>query len=258
MAALETKLESYEKEVKQLQKALDKSDKYIADLEQKSRDKENNNKSLNVYNNGSTTNKQTTSPHNATNSYNLLNSNSSSNLNIESMMTSPPCNNNNNNNKMTTTSNQMRFIKGDNQTFKTDLKIVKFAEKVDHIPATAILQSPPSNGGKTHHNQHQQQSIITNDRFYGSPSKIQPPTPTQPPTQHLTTHSVSGLMSFNERLKKNSIHLTNGSNGNNVTVVGASSKFEPETPSNNNSFGGVETQSLINYDSNANVNNKFR
>ena len=92
MAALETKLESYEKEVKQLQKALDKSDKYIADLEQKSRDKENNNKSLTVYNNGSTTNKQTTSPHNANNSYNLLNSNSSTNLNAESMMTSPPVN----------------------------------------------------------------------------------------------------------------------------------------------------------------------
>ena len=248
MAALETKLESYEKEVKQLQKALDKSDKYIADLEQKSRDKENNNKSLNVYNtnNSPTNNKQTTSPHNATNSYNLLNSNSSSNLNTESMMTSPPCNNNNN--------NKMRFIKGDNQTFKTDLKIVKFAEKVDHIPASATLLSPPSNGGKTHH----QQSIITNDRFYGSPSKTQTPTPTPPPSQHLATHSVSGLMSFNDRLKKNSIHLTNGSNGNNVSVVGASSKFELETPSNNNSFGGVETQSLINYDSNVNVNNNFR
>lgn len=35
VAALETKIESYEKEIKQLQKALDKSDKYIADLEQK-------------------------------------------------------------------------------------------------------------------------------------------------------------------------------------------------------------------------------
>ena len=34
VAALETKIESYEKEIKQLQKALDKSDRYIADLEQ--------------------------------------------------------------------------------------------------------------------------------------------------------------------------------------------------------------------------------
>lgn len=33
VAALETKVESYEKEVKQLQKALEKSDKYIAELE---------------------------------------------------------------------------------------------------------------------------------------------------------------------------------------------------------------------------------
>ena len=35
VAALETKIESYEKEIKQLQKALDKSDKYIAELETK-------------------------------------------------------------------------------------------------------------------------------------------------------------------------------------------------------------------------------
>ena len=33
MAAHESKLESYDKEIKQLQKALNKSDKYIAELE---------------------------------------------------------------------------------------------------------------------------------------------------------------------------------------------------------------------------------
>ncbi|CAF0731685.1 unnamed protein product [Brachionus calyciflorus] len=43
MAALESKIESYEKEIKQLQKALEKSDKYIFDLESKKdfKDKEN-------------------------------------------------------------------------------------------------------------------------------------------------------------------------------------------------------------------------
>ena len=48
MAALEAKLECYEKEIKQFQKALEKSDKYILDLEQKIRDKLAKNISLNT------------------------------------------------------------------------------------------------------------------------------------------------------------------------------------------------------------------
>ena len=43
VAALETKVESYEKEVKQLQKALEKSDKYIAELERSDFMKNNRN-----------------------------------------------------------------------------------------------------------------------------------------------------------------------------------------------------------------------
>ena len=56
MAALEAKLECYEKEVKQFQKALEKSDKYILDLEQKIRDKSaNENASLNTKENDQNT-----------------------------------------------------------------------------------------------------------------------------------------------------------------------------------------------------------
>ena len=56
MAALEAKLESNDKEVKQLQKALEKSDKYILDLEQKIRDKSaNENASLNTKENDQNT-----------------------------------------------------------------------------------------------------------------------------------------------------------------------------------------------------------
>lgn len=52
MAAMETKLESYEKEVKQLQKALEKSDRYINELEGKTNQnqKENQNNGNNNYN----------------------------------------------------------------------------------------------------------------------------------------------------------------------------------------------------------------
>lgn len=52
MAAMETKLESYEKEVKQLQKALEKSDRYINELEGKTNQnqKENQNNGNSNYN----------------------------------------------------------------------------------------------------------------------------------------------------------------------------------------------------------------
>lgn len=52
MAAMETKLESYEKEVKQLQKALEKSDRYINELEGKTNQnqKENHNNGNSNYN----------------------------------------------------------------------------------------------------------------------------------------------------------------------------------------------------------------
>ena len=167
------------------------------------------------------------------------------------MLTSPPPTSNSSN-KSSTSSSHMRFIKGDNQTFKNDLKIVKFAEKVDHIPAS--LLSPPSSNASV-----SKQSIITNDRFYGSPSKMQPPTPTPPPSTHLlASHSVAGLMSFNDRLKKNSISLSNNvnGNGNNASASITASKFDLESPSPcNNLFGGAETQSLVNYDSNSNSNN---
>ena len=136
----------------------------------------------------------------------------------------------------------MKYIKGDTQAFKNELKIVKFAEKVDHIP-TALL-SPPSITSNMA-TMASKQAVISNDKFYGSPSKMQPP-PSTPPPVHSQSNSgsVSGLMSFSDRLKKNSISV---------------SKYELEAPSplsqslngNNNAFGTgcIETQSLINYDS---------
>lgn len=88
----------------------------------------------------------------------------------------------------------MKFIKGDNQTFKSDLKIVKFSEKIDTIPlssassSTLTMTSPPS-----HHSYHKAQTVISNDKFYGSPSKL----------NNNNSGSV-GVSSFSERLKKNS------------------------------------------------------
>ncbi len=193
LAALESKVESYEKEIKQLQKALDKSDKYIAELESKQRDKENGcNSTSNCLNNGvSSVLKENSigSFSNLTSSSNNIYT-STSTLNFNLAEKTPA----NHTLPINTPQSPMKFIKGDNQTFKSDLKIVKFSEKIDTIPlssassSTLTMTSPTS-----HHSHHKAQTVISNDKFYGSPSKL----------NNNNSGSV-GVSSFSERLKKNS------------------------------------------------------
>lgn len=61
VAALETKLESYEKEIKQLQKALEKSDRYIAELENPEKSKVKLQKENHIFNSESFINPSTKS-----------------------------------------------------------------------------------------------------------------------------------------------------------------------------------------------------
>jgi hypothetical protein len=131
VAALESKLETYEKEIKQLQKALEKSDKYTVELE-------------NQLNGGRI---QT----------------------IDEFKAPRPPNEN------------LKFIKGDNLTFKNELKVVKFADQPIKIPE------------KQANNESQNSSPlkISNNKFYGSPVKTQ---------KSSTTPQIT---SFTDRLKKN-------------------------------------------------------
>jgi hypothetical protein len=285
VAALETKLESYEKEIKQLQKALEKSDKYIADLELKQREKENTNvspSSLLTTKSRSTTIFKNVSPNNSTNNYNLISNsigmipNSCTNeMQSSTSYIVSPTNLSKNGGDSShyhhhhhhhPHQQSTKYIKNDNQMFKSDLKIVKFSEKVDHIPINInSLLSPPSSSSSSttssQPNQHRQ--VISKDNFYGSPSKMQPPqTPPHMLSSHLTSNSVSGLMSFSDRLKKNSININQQQQQQQKTPN--ISKFELESPSplsqslNGFGNGGIETQSLINYDSvlsNTNANN---
>jgi hypothetical protein len=218
VAALESKLESYEKEVKQLQKALEKSDKYIAELESKQRDKENgrsgtsssssSNSSLKLEN-GVLKENSISSFSNLTSSSNNVIYNSNSNMNYEAVSSSshaPAINHTSSNNNQNvpstntlTPQSPLKFIRGDNQNFKSDLKIVKFSEKIDTIPLltspshSSMVTSPPSSN--THNSK--PQSVISNDKFYGSPSKI---------NSQLSANSSAHVMSFGERMKKNSAH----------------------------------------------------
>ena len=145
MAALEAKVESYEKEIKQLQKALEKSDKYISELELKDGKTERLKDSL---------------------------KSNSMNSNLE------------NSSKPT-----FKFIRGDNQTFKNDLKIVKFSEKIESISRRS---TSPKLG-------------ISHDKFYGSPSKAPPNvTPNKTQSSILPSNTIS---SFSERMKKSSYEL---------------------------------------------------
>ena len=201
MAALESKLETYEKEIKQLQKALEKSDKLIADLElhqqqqqqhhSSSKDSFSNNPYIQHTN--SIINKTLTSAHTE---FNKLSSGVKS---AKTPVNSPivPC---------------MK------QNVKNDTKNVKFSEKIDTITSPM------------------KQNVISNNKFYGSPSKT--PTSAAQSHHHRTVANGSSIMSFSERMKKNnSLHATiNTSNANSAYELdSASNLISSSTFSNTNS-----------------------
>lgn len=166
MAALETKIESYEKEIKQLQKALDKSDRYIADLESKRDHRDKENKQGETF---------------TSNSLNLMPTSTSFHPGYSYY--------DNKHAKTAGLNTSLKFIKGDNQTFKNELKIVKFSEKVDKY--SQPIASPPSSLTLT-----PKKNVISNDKFYGSPSK----TPVQ--AQPTTSNNTQSVISFTDRMKK--------------------------------------------------------
>lgn len=225
LAAMESKLEGYEKEVKQLQKALEKSDKYIAELESKQRDKENG---------GYGTTKENILKENSISSFSNLTSSSN---NIYTSTSTLNFNNNDSTNNKGSTNNSsspqspMKFIKGDNQTFKSDLKIVKFSEKIDTIqlpcsPSSSTLSMVTSPPQQHHHNK--QTVSISNDKFYGSPSKL-----------NTASSSVSsGVMSFSERMKKNALHFDSNNTENSTSSVSLSQDVhhQPITASSSHQF----------------------
>lgn len=194
MAVLENKLESYEKEIKQLHTALEQSDKYVADLENRlasGKDKEIPTNSLNQDHIVSTSNSLTKNFKNTDADFPLFNvhasslsSSSSSSLSTAVANVSP-----------------MKFIKGDSQTFKTDLKVVKF-EAND-------LVSPPQSSSSSSSCTHQSSNkkvVIANNRFYGSPSK-------NSPNKYMTiTAPVHKISPFGDRIKKSLFSTTNTNN----------------------------------------------
>lgn len=157
---MEKKLESYEKEIKQLQKALDKSDKYILELEGGQYKLQSQNTLNDVRNNSISPTKPLTkiSPTKTT----LPNSDITSLTKL----------------KQENSDEKLKFIKGDNLTFKNELKVVKFADKISESKDTNEPTFKPSS--------------ISNDKFYGSPSK-----------NLQNKVSSSGIVSFSDRLKKN-------------------------------------------------------
>jgi hypothetical protein len=171
MAALESKLETYEKEIKQLQKALEKSDRLIADLESRQN-----------HQNQSQFKEKETSPQVSSLNYNPYVQQTNAILNNGA-------NNNNNNNikqEFQKYSNGSAPHSGKN-TFKTDTsKNVKFAEKVDTVTSPPPSSSKPPTG-----------NVISNNKFYGSPSK----TPKSSSTHALNTGPR--IMSFNDRMRNN-------------------------------------------------------
>ena len=135
MAALEAKLECYEKEVKQFQKALEKSDKYILDLEQKIRDKSaSKNTSLILKENAQ---------YNTFNSQHFAITNENASVSKSSLNFA----------KLTESSN----------------KNVKFSDPISSISpisSNSNILSPSQPGMPMN-----KQVVITKDNFYGSPSK---------------------------------------------------------------------------------------
>lgn len=165
VAALESKLDSYEKEVKQLQKALEKSDKYIADLEGRLKIDGGHSQSM-----GSSM-LTSTEPQTI-----LQNANNSSIANQSSCFSvSNPKN---------------------HSTKASDSKTVKFADKIDTIPAShsPIKQSSTSSSSN-------RVILIPNERFYGSPSK----TPTSAHKSAGSSISNVHISSFADRMKKNAM-----------------------------------------------------
>lgn len=183
IAALESKIESYEKEIKQLQKALDKSDKYIAELESKS--KQDNSKQNRPI-------------------FTKENINSQEKQSMNAIISK------------TNNMNSSKFSKPDINS-RNDPKIVKFSEKIDTIPNSCnnSITSPP-----TANISNKQHVIITNDKFYGSPSKSASTTPISGPGPAQPIVPPSSLMSFTDRLKKSSINTPNNA-----------SSFDLEAPS---------------------------
>ena len=199
MAALETKLEGHEKEIKQLQKALEKSDRYIAELESKQKE--------NCLISKTTNNRSPPSGVYKENNTSLISS-STSNIGYSNENQTSPTHKTSSH--RTTTTSQMKYIKGDNQTFKNDLKIVKFSEKIDHIPTSnnSTFTSPPSNianGVNSASSSLTKQVVISNDKFYGSPSKT---VLSSSSTAIINTPNSYTVMSFSERLKKNAFNST--------------------------------------------------
>ena len=136
MAALEAKLECYEKEIKQFQKALEKSDKYILDLEQKIRDKSGNkNTSLILKENTQYNSFKSNSQH-----FEITNEH--------------------------VTKSSLSFGKPTENSSKN----VKFSDPISSISPISSSNSniiSPSQPGLPVN----KQVVITKDNFYGSPSK---------------------------------------------------------------------------------------
>lgn len=185
---METKLENYEKEIKQLQKALEKSDNYILELESSYKKKP----LLSPVTPVSTTNS------------------------IQSYQKSQ---------------DDLKFIKGDNLTFKNELKIVKFVDNLadsnankanngDLFTSSSAGMGPTSIGSTpTTTNSSSSSSststgsklggIISNDKFYGTPKKTIRPASANTHSMLASSTSSSNksqyqpIDSFNDRFKKN-------------------------------------------------------
>lgn len=136
VAALESKLENYEKEIKQLQKALEKSDNYINDLE-------------------NTCVKSKKSPSSSTNTKPQI---------------SPE------KHQLISPKNKPEKLEIINKNDTTSLKSVKFAENNNGSEPVATKTKKSSDSKPRHHHTNNQNIIFTkpsisNDKFYGSPKK---------------------------------------------------------------------------------------
>jgi hypothetical protein len=231
MAALESKLENYEREIKQLQRALEKSDKYIAELETKQKEKdtregkinrnffkENNNASNNFISSSTSSSSSAASSSASTgfNSRTNINQTCETHTKLQSVRA------------VSASPMQNRYASKSENTSKADSKIVKFSEKIDTIP-NPLLNSPPSSTSLMNN----KPAIISNDRFYGSPSKA----------MSASTSTIPTVMSFSDRLKKNAFNLS----------------YDLEAPSPlSQSLNANQTTSATLYDSQSNPNaNQF-
>lgn len=162
---METKLENYEKEIKQLQKALEKSDKYIQELESQYCNK-----------------KPTSSPTSVASYQKILDESKSIKNDSNNIMFK----------------NEIKNVKFADNTESN-------AKNVSSNHSNDMLASSSASASSSTSNTSVKQGIITNDKFYGSPKKTTSRSSSSSRNIILTPNKsqFKQVSSFNERLKKN-------------------------------------------------------